>query len=287
MTLTRSTRRRPGFRPKKRLGQHFLVDSEIIRQIIALAGFQVSDMVLEIGPGLGALTLPLAQSVGHIVAVEKDTQLIVLLEKKLSQARIRNVTLINHDILTFDIRNMKGFSSNRLRIIGNLPYNISSPLLEKLTENRNLISRAVLMFQMEVAKRIIASPGSKTYGAMTLLVQYHAHPTVLLEVSKNAFRPKPKVDSMVVELDFERPYMKTTVPESDFKEVVKGAFAYRRKTILNSLARASSTWGRDELLDAMEKCEIDAGRRAEALNMSDFLRLTSFLTLTREGRDDI
>ena len=244
-------------------------------------------MVLEIGPGLGALTLPLAQSVGHIVAVEKDTQLIVLLEKKLSQARIRNVTLINHDILTFDIRNMKGFSSNRLRIIGNLPYNISSPLLEKLTENRNLISRAVLMFQMEVAKRIIASPGRKTYGAMTLLVQYHAHPTVLLEVSKNAFRPKPKVDSMVLELDFERPYMKTTVPESDFKEVVKGAFAYRRKTILNSLARASSTWGRDELLDAMEKCEIDAGRRAESLDMSEFLRLTSFLTLTREGRDDI
>jgi 16S rRNA (adenine1518-N6/adenine1519-N6)-dimethyltransferase len=286
LTLTRSIRRRPGFRPKKRLGQHFLVDSEIIRQIIALAGFQVSDRVLEIGPGLGALTLPLAQSVGHVVAVEKDTQLITVLKKKLSQAGLCNVTLINHDILTFDIRDIKGFSSNRLKIIGNLPYNISSPLLEKLTENRNRISRAVLMFQLEVAKRIIASPGGKTYGAMTLLVQYHAHPTVLLEVPKNAFRPKPKVDSMVLELDFERPYPKRTVHEDDFKEVVKGAFAHRRKTILNSLARASSSWGRDVLLEAMEKCQIDAGRRAETLNMSDFLRLTSFLTLTKEKDGD-
>ena len=282
MTPTRSIRRRPGFRPRKRLGQHFLVDSEIVRQIIARAGFEMSDRVLEIGPGLGALTLPLAQSVAHIVAVEKDTQLAALLKKKLTRTGITNVTVVNHDILTFDIKDMGGNSSERLSIIGNLPYNISSPLLEKLTENRHLIGRAVLMFQLEVAKRIIAPPGGKTYGAMTLLVQYHALPTVLLEVSKHAFRPRPKVDSMVLELDFERPYPERALNEDDFKKVVRGAFAHRRKTILNSLEGFSLSWSREVLLEAMKKCHIDPGRRAETLNMNDFLCLTSVLRLTKQ-----
>ena len=282
MTPTRSIRRRPGFRPRKRLGQHFLVDSEIVRQIIARAGFEMSDRVLEIGPGLGALTLPLAQSVAHIVAVEKDTRLAALLKKKLTRTGVTNVTVVNHDILTFDIKDMRGNSSERLSIIGNLPYNISSPLLEKLTENRHLIGRAVLMFQLEVAKRIIAPPGGKTYGAMTLLVQYHALPTVLLEVSKHAFRPRPKVDSMVLELDFERPYPERTRHEDDFKKVVRGAFAHRRKTILNSLEGFSLSWSREVLLEAMKKCHIDPGRRAETLNMNDFLCLTSVLGLTKQ-----
>jgi 16S rRNA (adenine1518-N6/adenine1519-N6)-dimethyltransferase len=282
LTPTRSIKRRPGFRPRKRLGQHFLVDSEIVRQIIARAGFQMSDRVLEIGPGLGALTLPLAQSVDHIVAVEKDAHLAALLKKKLTRTGIANVTVVNHDILTFDMPDMRGNSSERLRIIGNLPYNISSPLLEKLTENRHLIARAVLMFQLEVAKRIIAPPGGKTYGAMTLMVQYHARPTVLLEVSRHAFRPRPKVDSMVLALDFERPYPERALHEDDFKKVVRGAFAHRRKTILNSLEGFSPSWSREVLSAAMKKCHIDPGTRAETLNMSDFLCLASVLGLTKE-----
>jgi 16S rRNA (adenine1518-N6/adenine1519-N6)-dimethyltransferase len=266
-----------GFRPKKRLGQHFLTDSKIIHEIIALSRFQPSDLILEIGPGLGALTLPLARSVSHVVAVEKDINLVHVLKKKLSRAGITNVTFVNRDILAFDIHEIRPSPSKKIKIIGNLPYNISSPFMERLAENRDLIGRAVLMFQLEFAKRIAASPGQKAYGALTLLIQYHAHPTVLLEVPKQAFYPKPRVDSMVLEIDFERPYPKQTQHEDYFRKVVKGAFYHRRKTILNSLKGSSPSWNRELLLDAMKTCHIDPGRRAETLNMSDFLCLTSAL----------
>ncbi|MCP4669282.1 MAG: methyltransferase domain-containing protein, partial [Deltaproteobacteria bacterium] len=150
----------PRFRPKKRLGQHFLTANWAIHDIIALARFRASDVVLEIGPGKGALTLPLARSVSHVVAVEKDTSLINLLKKKLRGSGITNVTLVNEDILRWDFNHIKALSTEKIQVIGNLPYNISSPFLEKLIENRKLVGRAVLMFQLEVAKRIAASPGT-------------------------------------------------------------------------------------------------------------------------------
>jgi len=268
----------PGFRAKKRLGQHFLVEPEIINKIIGLAGFQSSDLVLEIGPGQGALTLPLARTVGHVVAVEKDAQLVNALQKRLNRAGITNVTLINHDILKWDFREIRPPLSARLLVIGNLPYNISSPVLEKLIKNRELIRRAVLMFQLEVAKRLTASPGGKAYGAMTLLVKYHAHPRPLLEVSKDAFNPKPKVDSMVIELDFEKPYPRLLLNnEGNFKKIVKGAFAHRRKTMVNSLKGMSTSLDRETLFEVMKRCRIDPGRRAETLDMDDFLCLTAAL----------
>lgn len=179
----------PRFRPKKRLGQHFLVDPKIVNKIISHAGFQAPDYVLEIGPGKGALTFPLARSVGHVVAVEKDAYLTSLLKDKLYKTGIKNVTLINHDILTFDFYEIWSSFSTKPQIIGNLPYNISSPFLEKLIENRNLVDRAILMFQVEVAKRITAPPGGKIYGALTLLIQYYAQSTVLFEVPREAFFP--------------------------------------------------------------------------------------------------
>lgn len=270
-----------GFRPKKSLGQHFLVDPEIIRKIIARAGFQVSDLVLEIGPGLGALTLPLAQSVGHVVAVEKDPYLMGLLDKKLSRAGITNVTLVNHDILTYDFHDTGICLPQKIQVIGNLPYNISSPFLEKLIENRSLIGRAVLMFQLEVARRLSASPGGKAYGAITLVLQYHACTAILVEAPKEAFYPAPKVDSMVLELDFERPYPRHAIDEADFKKLVKSAFAHRRKTLLNSLKGFSPSWDREALSGAMKKCGIDPERRAETLDMDEFLCLSSALKLTK------
>jgi len=265
-----------GYYAKKRLGQHFLVDPEIIHRIVALAGFQDSDRVLEIGPGQGALTLPLARTVGHVVAVEKDAHLVHALQTRLNRAGITNVTLINHDILTWDFCNLRSPSSARILVIGNLPYNISSPVLEKLIENRELIRRAVLMFQLEVAKRLTASPGGKAYGAMTLWVKYHAHSRPLFEVSKDAFNPKPKVNSMVIELDFERPHPgRLFNNERYFKKIVKGAFAHRRKTMVNSLKGMSPTLDREILLEVMKKCGIDPGRRAETLDIDEFLCLTS------------
>ena len=267
-----------GYHAKKRLGQHFLVDPEIIHKIVDLAGFQDSDRVLEIGPGQGALTLPLARTVRHVVAVEKDAHLVNALQTRLKRAGITNVTLINHDILTWDFRDIGSPSSTRILVIGNLPYNISSPVLEKLIKNRNLIGRAVLMFQLELAKRLTASPGGKAYGAMTLWVKYHAHPRPLLEVSKDAFNPKPKVDSMVIELDFERPHPGRLLNnERYFKKIVKDAFSHRRKTMVNSLKGMSPSWDRETLLEVMKKCGIDPGRRAETLDIDDFLCLSAAL----------
>ncbi len=272
-----------GLRPKKSLGQHFLADHDIIQEIIALAGYRTSDMVLEIGPGKGALTIPLARSVGHVVAVEKDTRLINLLEKKLSDARINNVILVNKDILKLDFRDIPCPSSAKIHVMGNLPYNISSPFLEKLVLNRTFVKRAVLMFQLEVALRLTASPGRKIYGAMTLLNQYYARITPLLEVPKRAFYPVPKVDSMVIEMDFEQPYPKHTGCEDRLRKVVKGAFAHRRKTILNSLKGYNLSWSREILLEAMEKCGINPKRRAETLHMDEFLCLTANLKTADNG----
>ena len=270
----------PGFRAKKRLGQHFLVEPKIIHKIIACARFTESDLVLEIGPGKGALTLPLARSVGRVVAIEKDALLVSLLQKRLNRARINNVTLINHDILKWDFHEIRLPSSTRLLVIGNLPYNISSPVLDKLIKNRNLLNRAVLMFQLEVAKRLTASPGGKAYGAMTLFIQYHAHTRVLLEVTKDAFNPKPKVNSMVLELDFKNPYPKRALNEDTFKKVIKGAFGHRRKIILNSLRGVSPSWDYKLLLEAMKTCGIDSKRRAETLDIDEFICLTDVLAST-------
>jgi 16S rRNA (adenine1518-N6/adenine1519-N6)-dimethyltransferase len=275
-------KKRTGFQPKKTLGQHFLVDRRIIQGIISRAGFRPTDTVLEIGPGQGALTFPLARSVGHVVAVEKDSRLAGLLEEKLSRAGIENVTLVNRDILKWEFNEIPNHSSAKIQVIGNLPYNISSPFLEKLVENRSLVSRAVLMFQLEVARRLTASPGSKAYGALTLIVRYHAKSTAFFEVSAEAFFPRPKVKSMVLELDFEQPYPRRAVHDVDLKRVVKGAFAHRRKTLLNSLKGFFPYWNREKILEAIKKCGIDPGTRAETLDMDEFLCLGTALSLTNE-----
>ncbi len=266
-----------GFQPNKRLGQHFLRDTGIVRKIIDQARLDPSDHVLEIGPGLGALTIPLAGLVHHVVAVEKDLRLAEMLQKRLAHDDISNVHLINDDILKLPFERIPGRPAKKMKVIGNLPYNISTPFLERLVENRNLVSRAILMFQLELAKRLTACPGNKEFGAMTVLVQYHAHISPLLEVSKASFYPRPKVDSMVLELDFEKPHPRRAEDEAKFKRVVKGAFAYRRKTLLNSLKRTLSPLTSHEILDALRKCAIDPGKRAETLNIDHFLCLTSAL----------
>ena len=270
------------FRPKKKLGQHFLVDAGIIQKIIASARLGPSDVILEIGPGKGALTLPLSRTVSHVVAVEKDARLTKLLQKKLFDLGISNVTLVNHDILTLDFDGILTRPSGRIQIIGNIPYNISSPLLEKLIRSRKSVARAILMFQSEVGGRLTASPCTKAYGAMTLLVQYHARSTRLLEVSKSAFYPVPKVDSMVLELDFERPYPNQGVLDDHFRKVVRGAFAHRRKTILNSMKGFLLSWTSEVLMNGMKGCGIDPERRAETLNMDEFLCLASVLSIDKQ-----
>lgn len=278
MAETKPIKRGYAFRPKKRLGQHFIKDKKTIHEIISGARFDRSDQVLEVGAGLGALTFPLAGIVDKIIAIEKDSRLTDMLGRRISRENISNITLINDDILQSDLREILGSTEKKIKVIGNLPYNISSPFLEKLVKERSIVSRAVLMFQLEFARRLIASPGSREYGGITVLTKYHACLSPLLEVSKEAFYPKPKVGSMVLELDFERPHPRRADDEAKFKMIVKGAFAHRRKTLFNSLKETLSSHSKEQILEAMGECAIESRRRAESLDIDDFLCLTSALT---------
>ena len=261
--------------PNKRLGQHFLTDNNIIHQIIERSGFIGSDFILEIGPGKGALTIPLAKAVGYVFAVEKDEALAHALKGRLTQLKIDNVEILNADILRFNFREVP--VSDRIKIIGNLPYNISSPFIEKLIQNRSAVSKAVLMFQLEFANRLVASPGGKEYGALSILVQYYAKLFSILEVSKDCFYPRPKVGSKVLNFNMERPYSRRAEDEEFFKKVVRSAFSQRRKTILNSLKGSLTLFSRDNILNALKECKIDPKRRAETLGMDDYLDLASAL----------
>jgi 16S rRNA (adenine1518-N6/adenine1519-N6)-dimethyltransferase len=255
------------------------MDSNTVQRILSLAGFEPSDRVVEIGPGRGALTIPLAHRVREVIAVEKDEHLAKTLREALDRAGVHNVAVVAQDVLRWDFGSISPQSSP-IHVIGNLPYNISSPFLEKLIHNRDRLGRAVLMFQREVADRLTASAGGKTYGALTVLIQYHARITRLLDVSRNVFYPRPKVDSALVELDFQKPYPRRALNESVFEAVVRGAFAHRRKTILNSLK--IGRWGREELLSCMEACGVNPETRAERLGMEEFLCLGDSVALTNE-----
>lgn len=277
MAQTKSTKKGFGFKPTKRLGQHFLRDESIAHQILERAGFNESDRVLEIGSGTGALTVPLAKSVDRVIAVEKDSRLIEGLRTRFILEGLKNVRLINADVLKLDLKETAGSSKNKLQIIGNIPYNISSPLLDKLIKEKNLISKAVLMFQLELANRLTAPPGNKVYGALTVILKYHARITPLLDVTKEDFYPKPKVGSMVVALDFENPHPNRTGHEELFVRVVKAAFAHRRKTLINSLKKALYSHSGDALSEALSISSINPKNRAETLDIDDFLQLSAAL----------
>jgi len=230
-----------------------------------------------VGPGLGALTLPLSQNVARVYAVEKDAHLIERLEAELSRRSIDNVTLMNQDILRLDFETLPIPSGKKIDVIGNLPYNISTPFLERLLDNRQRVGKAVLMFQKEVARRLVASPGGKEYGSLTVLMQYHARIFPLLDVPRNVFYPVPKVESMVIGLDFQEPHVPRVSDEETLKKVVRGAFCHRRKTLLNSFKGSPFPFSQEGLRSACTACGIDTGKRGEALTIDDFICLTSHL----------
>jgi 16S rRNA (adenine1518-N6/adenine1519-N6)-dimethyltransferase len=277
-----SFRRSGSFRPKKSLGQHFLRDPLVIEKILEEAGHDRGATVLEIGSGLGALTFPLASRVQHVIAVEKDGALADKLRAGLAREGIGNVTLIHEDILKVD---MARLSEEKLEVIGNIPYNISSPLIEKLIRNRARISRAILTLQHELAARLTASPGNKQYGGLTVLIQYHARLSSLLQVPRQAFYPMPKVSSTVVQFEFARPYPRRVESEDFFRKVVRAAFAHRRKTLLNSLRGTFPLWDVEGMVNAMERCAINPQRRAETLGMEDFLNLGEALASILDKSD--
>ncbi len=256
-------------RKKPRLGQHILADASVIRTIIEVARLCEEDHVLEIGAGTGVLTSAAAPLVKHLTALEVDARLCALLGRRLCHHH--NLTIINADALTFDYCTL----DSPFKVIGNLPYNIATPLLMRLIEDRHLITDMTLMFQEEVAKRLTASPGGKDYGALTIKVQVYAKVEKWLTVPPRSFRPPPRVKSALVKVNF---LEKPRVSPGDrklFVEIVEAAFAHRRKTIKNSLGIALRSLVDEKKIEgALQEARIDPTVRGETLSLEDYLELS-------------
>lgn len=252
--------------PLKRFGQNYLQDQNIIKKIISEIDPKENDTIIEIGPGQGAITKLLLENKAKLTAVEIDKRVIDDLKN-----RFPELNLIQSDFLKLDLKELKDSSKKKLRIVGNIPYNITSPILFKLFENNTIVHDAVLMVQYEVAKRMTAKIGSKDYGILSVLLKYFGQTEIAFKVSRNVFYPKPNVDSAVVHLYFND---KRDNPEFNllFKSIVKSAFGNRRKTLKNSLS--NGIFGEVNFIE----CGIDLSLRAEQLNVDDFIKLTVFVS---------
>ena len=250
---------------KKHLGQNFLFDPSILHRTIEVSGVTAEDTVVEIGPGLGTLTLLLAKTVKKVIAIELD---IELYEKLKEQTRsIANLELIHADALDFPYENLDPF-----KVVANIPYYITTPIIFRLLEAREKLRTMTLTIQKEVAERIVAGPGSKTYGVLSVALQYYSDPRLAFIIPRGAFRPVPKVDSAVVHLDIlENPKVKVKDREFFFT-TVKTAFGQRRKTLSNALKPLVKD-SREKILLA----GIDPSRRAETLSLEEFAVLAETL----------
>ena len=265
-------------RPKKWLGQNFLLDDDILEQIISLYDLTKDDIVVEVGAGLGALTTRLAARAGKVLAIEIDKGLTNLLKDKM--AGVMNVEVINLDVLDFDFHRVAGMNGDKLKVLGNIPFGISTPLVFNLLDCKDCLSMAVLMFQKEVADRIVACPGTKAYGVLSVFSQLNAVVSNELIVRRHCFHPQPKVDSAVVKFLFHDTPPVQIKNEHMFKRVVKGAFAQRRKTLRNALKNSlSRDVPLDRLLNAFKECEIDPRRRGETLSLEEFRDLSDCLAM--------
>ena len=254
-------------RARKRFGQHFLHDRNIIDRILRAIAPQAGDNILEIGPGQGALTYPLLQRCDRLTAIELDRDLVPILEQR--APAFGQLEVINADILEFELSSIA--STRKFRLVGNLPYNISTPLMFHLLESADLIEDMHFMVQKEVAQRIVAVPGDSSYGRLSVMLQCRCLCQYLFDVAPTCFRPPPKVDSAVIRLlPLERP--KYAIGDAaSFARIVQTAFSQRRKTISNSL---KSLLDRETII----ACGIDPGLRAENLEIADFAKLSRALT---------
>ena len=262
----------------KKLGQNFLIDENVIHGIVDAADVSKDDCVVEIGPGIGTLTQYLAEAAGHVTAVEIDRMLIPILEKTL--AGYDNVTVINQDILKTDLEEIKEkYNGGKpLKIVANLPYYITTPILMQLLESHVEMDSMTVMVQKEVAARMTAGPGSKDYGALSLAVQYYTKPKVALEVPPGCFMPRPKVTSAVVHMDCEGMPSVAVADEKLLFSIIRAAFNQRRKTLANALKNYPAfSWTREELLEVLEEAGLDPRVRGEALSLTGFADLADRL----------
>lgn len=269
-----------GFSFKKSLGQNFLIDPNILRNIVGHADLTKDSAAIEIGPGIGALTEHLARAAGKVVAFEIDQRLLPVLEDTLSP--YDNVEIIHSDILEADVKQMFAEKLNSYKdvmVVANLPYYVTTPILLKLLMDRLPIRGMVVMMQKEVADRITAAPGTKAYGSLSIAIQYYMKAEVAMVVPKAVFMPQPNVDSAVIKLTRHEVPPVQVIDEDFLFQVSRGSFVQRRKTIINNL-QVSLPNGKEKkelILQALEKVNIEPTRRGETLSIEDFGRLADAL----------
>lgn len=250
--------------PKKSLGQHFLVDRNMIDMIVLAVSPQPGDLLVEIGPGQGAITLPLLRKHGELTAIEFDRDLITPLSE--SAQGVGRLTVIHKDVLQVDFSRLAG--EGKLRLVGNLPYNLSSPILFHALDHAACVQDMHFMLQKEVVDRMAAGPGSKVYGRLSVMLQAYCTVTPLFDVPPQAFRPPPRVDSAVVRLLPREPATIGIDDPKRFAEVVRAAFGQRRKTLRNALSTVCST-------DQIEAASLRPDARAEQVEVAGFIRLAN------------
>lgn len=262
---------RYGFVFKKGLGQNFLSSQSVLEEIADAAEIE-NEGVIEIGPGFGVLTNELAKRAEKVLALEIDERLIPILRDTLSE--YDNVKVINKDVLKTDIAELikSEFGDKRVSVAANLPYYITTPIITSLIENRLPLKNLVVMIQKEVADRITAQPGTKDYGAISVLCQFYTKPELICNVGAELFVPPPKVDSAVVKMAFRDKPAVEVKDEEMFFRTVKAAFSQRRKTLLNCLA-ANFPINKSDLTQIMESVDISPSRRGETLSLEEFAKL--------------
>lgn len=258
-----------GFRFSKALGQNFLIDGNIVKKIADVSGVDENTNVLEIGPGIGTLTEELAIRAKKVVAVELDKRLIDILNYTLPY---ENVEIISADFLKLALDEIENkFNSEEFVVVANLPYYITTPIIEKLIESDLNLKSITIMIQKEVAKRFTANAGTKDYGSLSVFIKYFSEPSLEFIVPRTVFMPKPNVDSAVVKLTIKE--KDTDFNRDELFKIVKAAFSKRRKTLLNSLSSSDLFNDKESVLRLLEKSNIDPTRRAETLELEEFKTL--------------
>lgn len=268
------------FNFQKKYGQNFLIDANILEKIVDAAGVNQNDCVLEIGPGIGTMTQYLCEHAREVVAVEIDKKLIPILEQDTLSA-YDNITIINEDILKVDINAIvqEKNNGNPIKVVANLPYYITTPIIMGLFESRVPLESITIMVQKEVAERMQVGPGTKDYGALSLAVQYYARPEVMLTVPASCFMPRPNVDSDVIKLTrHDNPPVKVSDEKLLF-DIIRASFNQRRKTLVNALGNAAGfNVKKEQVLSALEKMGMSPTIRGEALTLEEFAALTELLS---------
>lgn len=273
-SVIRAIKNKYKFKFSKSLGQNFLTDKAAIDGIIDGAGITADDLVIEIGPGIGTLTAAAAEKAAKVLAIEIDRNLIEIM--KFTLLEYNNIEVINGNILDTDLNELirkerEKREYRRVIVIGNLPYYITSPILMKLLESKLDVHNMTVMMQKEVAERIMAQPGSRTYGAITVAVGYYSTVSLIEEVDHDRFMPPPKVDSAVVNITPREKPQVDVEDEATFFRCVKAAFSQRRKTLQNSLKVTG--WSKEDIDQVLTEAGVDGRRRAETLDASEFAKI--------------